>query len=100
MRSIYEIRERTSGMYSWTAMITSQIMGEIPWNILASSLSFLSWFWTVGFDNDRAAYTYLLLGIAFPLYYTTFSMSIASMAPTAEIAGILLSFFFFFAFVL
>lgn len=41
MRSIFEIRERHSSMYSWTAFITSQILVEIPWNILGSSLYFL-----------------------------------------------------------
>lgn len=96
MRSIYEIRERPSRMYSWTAMITSQVLTEIPWNILGSSLYFLCWFWTVGFANDRAGYTYLLLGISFPLYFTTFGMAVAAMAPNPEIAGLLFSFLFSF----
>jgi len=71
-RSVYEIRERPSRMYSWTALVTSQILVEIPWNVLGSSLLFLSWYWTVGFDNSRAGYTFLMMGVAFPLYYTTF----------------------------
>jgi hypothetical protein len=37
-RGIYEIRERPSRMYSWTALITSQILVELPWNILGSSV--------------------------------------------------------------
>jgi ATP-binding cassette, subfamily G (WHITE), member 2, SNQ2 len=96
MRSVYEIRERPSRMYSWTAMITSQVLTEIPWNILGTSLFFLCWFWTVGFDNDRAGYTYLSFGIIFPLYFTTFGMAVAAMSPNAEIAALLFSFLFSF----
>ena len=71
MRNIYEVRERHSRMYSWTALVTSQILIEIPWNILGSSLYFLCWYWTVGFPTDRAGFTYFILGFWFPLYYTS-----------------------------
>ena len=43
MRSIYEIREGPTKFYSWTALITSQLFSDLPWNILGSSLYFLSW---------------------------------------------------------
>ncbi|KAJ8508468.1 hypothetical protein ONZ45_g9277 [Pleurotus djamor] len=49
MRDIYEIREKPSRMYSWTALVASQILAELPWNILGSSLYFFCWYWTVGF---------------------------------------------------
>ncbi|TEB24254.1 hypothetical protein FA13DRAFT_1714739 [Coprinellus micaceus] len=45
---------------SWTALITAQIMIEIPWNVITATLLFFTWFWTVGFPNDRAGYTYLI----------------------------------------
>ncbi|KAG6909483.1 hypothetical protein DXG01_017205 [Tephrocybe rancida] len=95
-RAIYEIRERPSRMYSWTALVTSQILVELPWNILGSTLMYLCWFWTVGFDSSRAGYTYLGLGIVFPLYYTTVGQAVAAMAPSAEIAALLFSFLFSF----
>jgi ATP-binding cassette subfamily G (WHITE) protein 2 (SNQ2) len=88
IRSIYEVRERPSRMYSWTALVTSQILVEIPWNIFGSSLFFLCWYWTVDYSIDRAGYTYLMYGIAFPLYYTTIAQAIASMTPNAEVASI------------
>lgn len=96
IRDAYEIRERPSRMYSWTALITSQIVTELPWNILGSSLYFCVWFFTIGYDNSRAAYTYIGLGIIFPLYYTTIAQAIASMAGTAEIAGLLFTLLFSF----
>jgi ATP-binding cassette subfamily G (WHITE) protein 2 (SNQ2) len=91
IRSIYEIRERPSRMYSWTALATSQILVEIPWNILCSSLFFVCWYWTVGFATDRAGYTYLMYGIVFPLYYTTVAEAVGAMAPNAVIASLLFS---------
>jgi len=96
MRNIYEIRERPSRMYSWTALIASQILVELPWNILGSTLLFFTWYWTVGFASSRAGYTYLMLGVAMPLYYTTFGQTVAAMAPSAEIAALLFSFLFSF----
>lgn len=75
MRSIYLIRERPSRMFSWTALITSQYLTELPWNIIGSSLFFFCWYWTVGFPNDRAGYTYLMMGLVFPTYYTSIGMS-------------------------
>jgi len=70
-RTIYEVRERPSRMYSWTALLTSQLLIEVPWNILASNLLFFCWYWTVGFDSSRAGYTYLMMAIVFPAYYTS-----------------------------
>lgn len=96
MRSIYEIRERPSRMYNWTALVTSQIIVEVPWNIIGSSLYFFCWYWTSGFTSDRAGYSYLMIGVIFPLYYTTIGQSVAAMSPNAEIAAILFSFLFSF----
>ncbi|KAJ7476163.1 pleiotropic drug resistance ABC transporter [Mycena latifolia] len=96
MRNIYEIREGPTKFYSWSALITSSFLAELPWNILGSSIYFLCWYWTVGFENSRAGYTYLMLGVIFPTYYTTFGQATAAMAPNAEIAAVLFSFLFSF----
>ena len=74
MRSIYEIRERPSRMYSWTALVASQILIELPWNVLGSFILFITWYWTVGFENSRASYTFLMIVGAYPFYYTTFGL--------------------------
>ena len=96
MRTVYEIRERPSRMYTWTALVTSQIIAELPWNIIGSSLFFFCWYWTVGFPTDRAGFTYFMMGVLFPLYYTTIGQAVAAMAPNAEIAALLFSFLFSF----
>ncbi|RDB26885.1 Brefeldin A resistance protein [Hypsizygus marmoreus] len=97
VRNVYEIRERPSRMYSWTALITSQILIEIPWNIVGSTLLFLCWFWTVGFESSRAAYSYLMMGVIFPLYYTTIGQGVAAMSPNTEIAALIFVLLFSFA---
>ncbi|KAF9242313.1 ABC-2 type transporter-domain-containing protein [Melanogaster broomeanus] len=99
MRAVYEIRERPSRMYSWTALVTSQILIEIPWNIFASSLFFCCWYWTVGFETSRAGYTYLMYSVLFPLYYTTVGQAAAAMAPTAIIASVIFNALFSFVIV-
>jgi ATP-binding cassette subfamily G (WHITE) protein 2 (SNQ2) len=96
MRDIYEIRERAGRMYHWSALTTAQVVMELPWNILGSTLFFLCWYWTVGFANSRAGFTYLMYGVCFPIYYTTIALAVASMSPTAEIAGLMFSLLFSF----
>jgi ATP-binding cassette subfamily G (WHITE) protein 2 (SNQ2) len=93
-RHVYEIRERPSRMYSWTALITAQILGELPLNIVGSSIYFLMWYWLVGFPSSRAGYSYLMLGIMYPMYYTTFGLWVAAMSPNPAIAAQLFGFFF------
>ena len=89
IRSIYELRERPSLMYSWSALVTSQLLVEAPCNLLGSGLYYLCWYWTVGFANSRAGYTYLKIAVIFPLYYTTIGQAVAAMSPNAVTANIL-----------
>ncbi|KAF9531189.1 ABC-2 type transporter-domain-containing protein [Crepidotus variabilis] len=91
MRNIYEIRERSSRMYHWSALTLSQVALELPWNILGSSLFFVCFYWTVGLQTDRAGFTYFIYGVSFPIYYTTIALAIGALSPSAEIAGLLWS---------
>lgn len=99
-RTVYEVRERPSRIYSWTAFTTAYILVEIPWNILGSLFLFLCWYWTVGYPTDRAGYTYLMLGIVYPLYYTTIALAIGAFSPSAEIGNMLFSTLFSFVLIL
>lgn len=91
IRSIYELRERPSLMYSWSALVTSQLLVEAPWNLLGSGLYYLCWYWTVGFANSRAGYTYLMIAVIFPLYYTTIGQAVAAMSPSPVIGSLIFS---------
>lgn len=95
-RRIYEIRERPSRMYSWTSLLTAQLLGELPFNFIGSTIYYLIWYWLVGFPTSRAGYTYLMIGVVYPVYYTSVAQAIASMAPNAEIANLLFGFLFSF----
>jgi ATP-binding cassette subfamily G (WHITE) protein 2 (SNQ2) len=99
-RHVYEIRERPSRMYSWTAFITAQILGELPLNIAGSSAYFLIWYWLVGLPSGRAVHAYLMLGITFPMYYSTFAQCVAAMAPNHTTAAQLFNFFVSFIIIL
>ena len=85
-RTIYEVRERPSRMYSWTALVTSQLLIELPWNILASNLFFFCWYWTVGFDTSRAGYAYLMMTLVFPAYYTSVGQVSVLDRPSVRVA--------------
>jgi len=90
-RAIYEVRERPSRIYGWTAFTTAHILIELPWNFIGSLFLFFTWYWTVGYPSDRAGYTFLMLVIMYPMYYTTFALVIAAISPSAEIANLLFS---------
>jgi len=59
-------------------------------------LLFFCWYWTVGFPTDRAGYTYLMLGIVYPLYYSSFALAVAAASPNAEIGNIVFATLFSF----
>jgi ATP-binding cassette subfamily G (WHITE) protein 2 (SNQ2) len=59
-RSIWEIRERACRTYSWSALVASQIIVEIPWNFLGSAFFFFCSFWSVGLENR---YLLFIIGI-------------------------------------
>ena len=99
-RTVYEVRERPARMFAWSAFLVSEILIEIPWNMLGSSLFFFCWYWTSGFDSSRAAFSYLFYCVVFPLYYTTFGQAVVAISPNAVIASTLFSVLFSFVLIL
>ena len=99
-RTIYEIRERPSKMYSWSAWVTAQILVELPWNVFGGVMLFFCWYWTVGFPTERAGSIFLTFAVLVPTYYTTIGQGIAAMASTVEIAGLLFTSLFTFVLIL
>ena len=100
MRGIYEVRERPSKMYGWSAWVTSQLVMELPWNIFCGTVFFFCWYWTVGYPTSRAGYTYLMLSVLLPIYYTTIGQAVAAMAPTPEVSALLFTSIFNFVLLL
>lgn len=99
-RTVYEVRERPARIFTWSAFLVSEILIEIPWNILGSSVIFLCWYWTSSFGSSRAGFAYLFYCVVFPLYYTTYGLAIAAISPNGVIASTLTTVLFMFMVIL
>ncbi|CAD7062712.1 unnamed protein product, partial [Tilletia caries] len=81
LRSLYEVRERPSKMYSWPVAVTAYLIGEVPWNLIGSTLFWAPWFWMIRFPGgQRAAFNWGLVQI-FSLYWSTFATALAVISP-------------------
>lgn len=94
-RSLYEVRERPSKVYSWKVFMLSQIIVEIPWNTLMSLLMFLCFYYPIGLYknaepagqvSERGALMFLLLW-AFMMFTCTFTDMIIAGFESAEAGG-------------
>ncbi|GAB1316185.1 Multidrug resistance protein [Madurella fahalii] len=94
-RSLYEVRERPSKVYSWKVFMLSQIIVELPWNTLMAALMFVCWYYPVGLQAnaaaadqtaERGALMFLLL-VVFLLFTSTFTDFIIAGFETAEAGG-------------
>ncbi|KAH6613067.1 ABC-2 type transporter-domain-containing protein [Boeremia exigua] len=92
LRKIYDVREKHSNMYHWSVFIVSNIIVEIPANIIASSIGFICWYFPIGWWRDispaRGISMYAVY-ILYQIYYTTFSQAVAAVSPNAETAAML-----------
>ncbi|KAM7221761.1 ABC-2 type transporter domain containing protein [Rhypophila decipiens] len=94
-RSLYEVRERPSKVYSWKIFMLSQIIVELPWNTLMGALMFFCWYYPVGLYRnaeaadqvaERGVLAFLLL-VAFMLFTSTFTDMMIAAFETAEAGG-------------
>ncbi|TNY24740.1 putative SNQ2-ABC transporter [Rhodotorula diobovata] len=97
LRQLYNARERPSRMYSWPVFVATAIIVEMPYNIVAGTIFFVCWYWTVGFPyaSSRAGYAYAM-HMVFEIYYPTFAQAVASFSPNAMAASVLFSTLFSF----
>lgn len=100
-RDLYEARERPSKMFSWKAFVTAQIIAELPWQLVAATISFFCWYYPIGFYNNasltdatthRGGLMYFFVLLFFFYISTMGQMCIAGMelADTASNVGSLL----------
>lgn len=94
-RSIFEVRERPSKMYSWRVFMASNILVELPWNLLVAVLMFFCWYYPVGlYQNaqptdavhERGALMFLYL-LMFLWFTSTFSHMVVAGVENAETGG-------------
>ncbi|CAI6091693.1 unnamed protein product [Clonostachys chloroleuca] len=107
-RTLYEARERPSKTYSWKIFMLSQIIIEIPWNIIASVFLWALIYYPVGFyknaeaadqGTERGVLMWLLF-LQFIMLTSTFATMCMSFTDSGESGGnlanllFMLSFFF------
>jgi ATP-binding cassette subfamily G (WHITE) protein 2 (PDR) len=94
-RSIFEVRERPSKMYSWRVFMASNIIVELPWNFLVAVLMFFCWYYPVGLYanaeptdsvHERGALMFLFL-LVFLWFTSTFSHMVIAGVDNAETGG-------------
>ncbi|KAF7551934.1 hypothetical protein G7Z17_g4676 [Cylindrodendrum hubeiense] len=90
-RSIYEVRERPSRVYSWKVFILSQVLVELPWQILLGICSWVSFFFSV-FGTHTSGETkglVLLFIIQFYIYAASMAQMVVAAVPDPTVAAML-----------
>lgn len=87
-RTIYEVRERHSNMYSWIVLILANILAEIPYHIILGVVSFAIFNYTVfGIRSSEDQGLVLLFFVYFYILVGTFAAMVIAPLPDATTAG-------------
>lgn len=82
-------------MYSWPALVLSEIAVEIPFSLLAVTVYFVCWYWGAGLPRDlETCGLAFLFTIAAQPYYVSFGQALAGVSPNAYFAGMLFTLLF------
>ncbi|KAF9888082.1 hypothetical protein FE257_009347 [Aspergillus nanangensis] len=96
-RNLYESREAKAKIYSWVAFVTSAILPELPYSIVAGSIYFNCWYWGIWFPRDsfRSGFIWMFV-MLYELFYVGFGQFIAAFSPNVLFASLLVPTFFTF----
>ena len=83
-RSLYEVREKPSRVYSWQAFILSQVLVEIPWQILLGICAYASFYYSVFGANTPSESQGLILIFIVQFYMYASSMAQMVIAAIAD----------------
>ncbi|KZF18984.1 ATP-binding cassette transporter ABC1 [Xylona heveae TC161] len=87
-RLLYEVRERPSKTYSWSAFITANILVEIPYQILVAIIVFATFYYPVfGVQSSERQGLILFFCINLFIFASTFAQLVITVLPDAETAG-------------
>ncbi|KAF5591683.1 ABC-2 type transporter [Fusarium pseudocircinatum] len=94
-RALYEVRERPSKIYRWTAFILSNVLIELVWNSFTAVIFFFCWYYPAGFVQNTTSddvhirgFTVFLFIWQLILWISTFSQLAISAIETADLAGV------------
>lgn len=90
-RVVYEAREKMSNTFHWSTLMCSQILTEIPYNIIGSTIYFLcSYFPLRVYQNSTlTGRFYLMVSIMYQIYVSTFAIGLYYFSPDLPSAGLL-----------
>ncbi|TFA98420.1 Brefeldin A resistance protein [Trichoderma ghanense] len=97
-RNLFQSRENSAKIYSWIAWVTSAVVVEIPYGIVAGAIYFNCWWWGIfgtRVSSFTSGFSFILI-LVFELYYISFGQAIASFAPNELLASLLVPVFFLF----
>ncbi|RGP59651.1 hypothetical protein FLONG3_11122, partial [Fusarium longipes] len=87
-RTIYEVREKHSNMYSWIVLILANILVEIPYHLVLGIITFAIFNYTVfGIRSSEDQGLVLLFCTYFYMLVGTFALMVTAPLPDATTAG-------------
>ncbi|CED83351.1 abc transporter [Phaffia rhodozyma] len=91
-RMLFEAREKPSKIYSWQPFVVAQIIAEIPWVIVSSTLFYVLWYFVVfpvgiSTDAQHAGPMYAIL-ILYQFWSIGFAYAVAASVANAEQAAL------------
>lgn len=88
-RSLYEVRERPSKAYSWAAFLISNVVVEIPYQVLAGITAWASYYYPIyeASQADHRQGLMLLFVLQFYIFTSTFASLVIAALPDAETGG-------------
>ena len=91
-RDLFETREGPSKLYNWLVFLLSQLIVEIPWNLLGGTLFWIPWYYMVqfGHESERTGLSWVFY-MLFQLWYCTFALALAAISPNGLVASVLFS---------
>lgn len=93
-RNLYTARERQSSIYHFSSVVTSSFLVEVPYSVVAGSLYFCAYYFSVGFPRGVTAVTFWMYIMLLELWIITFGQMIAAFSPSAFFASIVVPLLF------
>ncbi|KAK6197339.1 ABC-2 type transporter-domain-containing protein [Scheffersomyces amazonensis] len=97
-RELYEGREKLSKTYTWSLMILTQTILEIPYLIFGATMMFVSLYFPTQANTSgpHAGMFYLTQGVFLQTFIVSFGLLVLYIAPDLQTAAIIVSFLYTF----
>lgn len=95
-RTLYELRERPAKTYSWKVFIISQMLVELPWQVLLGVCTWATFYFSVYGSNQspQSQGLVLLFVVQFFLFASTFAQFVVAALPNPALGSMIAVFIF------